>query len=147
MNNIAFTLVLFLLIFSSFLKAAESAEGDFYINGNAVKAISLSLGVSHIDFGDVYNDSEVDSEMVDFSVNAENGYDYTVEISNDDNTGIVQVSRTANTGYTANSITYTKTANGVNQAHEFYVGLNTASMSGNLSATITVLVAYNDIHE
>ena len=144
MNKIAFTIVLFLLLFSSFLKAAE---GDFYINGNAVKAISLSLGVSHIDFGDVYNDSEIYSEMVDFSVNAENGYDYTVEISNDDNTGIVQVSRTAGTGYTTSAITYIKTANGINQAHEFYVDLNTASMSGDLSATITVLVAYNDIHE
>ena len=122
-------------------------EGDFYINGNAVKAISLTLGVSNIDFGDVYSDTEVDSEMVDFSVNAENGYDYTVEISDDDNTGIVQVSRTASTGYTANSITYIQTANGVDQAHEFYVDLDTANMNGDLSATITVQVAYNDIHE
>jgi hypothetical protein len=136
--------VFILLFFSSFLWAEE---GDFYINGNAVKAISLTLGVSNIDFGDVYNDTQVDSEMVDFSVNAENGYDYTVEISNDDNTGIVQVSRNASAGYTANNITYVQTANGVDQAHEFYVDLDTASMNGDLSATITVQVAYNDIHE
>ena len=140
MNKAVFTL----LFFSSFLWAEE---GDFYINGNAVKAISLSLGVSNIDFGDVYADTEIDSEIVDFSVNAENGYDYTVEISNDDNTGIVQVSRTISTGYTANTITYIRTANGVDQAHEFYVDLDTANMSGDLSATITVQVAYNDIHE
>jgi hypothetical protein len=139
-SKIIFTL----LFFSSFLRAEE---GDFYINGNAVKAISLSLGVSNIDFGDVYSDTEVDSEVVDFSVNAENGYDYTVEISNDDNTGMVQVSRTISTGYTANSITYIQTANGVDQAHEFYVDLDTANMNGDLSATITVQVAYNDIHE
>jgi hypothetical protein len=107
----------------------------------------LTLGVSNIDFGDVYSDTEVDSEMVDFSVNAENGYDYTVEISDDDNTGIVQVSRNACGGYTANSITYIQTANGVDQAHEFYVDLDTANMNGDLSATITVQVAYNDIHE
>ena len=140
MNKAVFTL----LFFSSFLWAEE---GDFYINGNAVKAISLSLGVSNIDFGDVYADTEIDSEIVDFSVNAENGYDYTVEISNDDNTGVVQVSRTISTGYTANTITYIRTANGVDQAHEFYVDLDTANMSGDLSATITVQVAYNDIHE
>ena len=125
----------------------SAEEGDFYINGNAVTAISLTLGVSNIDFGDVYSDTEVDSEMVDFSVNAENGYDYTVEISDDDNTGIVRVSRNACGGYTANSITYIQTANGVDQAHEFYVDLDTASMNGDLSATITVQVAYNDIHE
>lgn len=136
--------IITLLFFSSSLWAEE---GDFYINGNAVKAISLSLGVSNIDFGDVYADTEIDSEIVDFSVNAENGYDYTVEISNDDNTGIVQVSRTISTGYTANTITYIRTANGVDQAHEFYVDLDTANMSGDLSATITVQVAYNDIHE
>jgi spore coat protein U-like protein len=136
--------VFILLFFSSFLWAEE---GDFYINGNAVKAISLSLGVSNIDFGDVYNDTEVDSEMVDFSVNAENGYDYTVKISDDDNTGVVQVSRTVSKGYTANTITYIQTANGIDQAHEFYVDLDTASMNGDLSATITVQVAYNDIHE
>ena len=140
MNKVVFII----LLFSSFLWAEE---GDFYINGNAVKAISLSLGVSNIDFGDVYADTEIDSEIVDFSVNAENGYDYTVEISNDDNTGIVQVSRTISTGYTANTITYIRTANGVDQAHEFYVDLDTANMSGDLSATITVQVAYNDIHE
>ena len=140
MNKAVFTL----LFFSSFLWAEE---GDFYINGNAVKAISLSLGVSNIDFGDVYADTEIDSEIVDFSVNAENGYDYTVEISNDDNTGVVQVSRTISTGYTANTITYIRTANGVDQAHEFYVDLDTANMNGDLSATITVQVAYNDIHE
>ena len=140
MNKVVFIL----LFFSSFLWAEE---GDFYINGNAVKAISLSLGVSNIDFGDVYNDTEVDSEMVDFSVNAENGYDYTVKISDDDNTGVVQVSRTVSKGYTANTITYIQTANGIDQAHEFYVDLDTASMNGDLSATITVQVAYNDIHE
>jgi hypothetical protein len=84
---------------------------------------------------------------VDFSVNAENGYDYTVKISDDDNTGVVQVSRTVSKGYTANTITYIQTANGIDQAHEFYVDLDTASMNGDLSATITVQVAYNDIHE
>lgn len=136
--------IITLLFFSSSLWAEE---GDFYINGNAVKAISMSLGVNSIDFGDVYNDTEVDSEMVDFLVNAENGYDYTVEISDDDDTGVVQVSRTASTGYTANTITYIRTANGADQAHKFYVDLDTANMSDDLSATITVQVAYNDIHE
>jgi hypothetical protein len=133
-----------LLLFSSFLWAAE---GDFYINGNAVKAISLSMGISSIDFGDVYSDSQVSSELVDFTVNAENGYDYTVEISNDDNTGVVQVSRTASIGYTQNSITYIETATGADQMHEFYVDLDTASMNDDLSATVTVMVAYNDIPE
>jgi hypothetical protein len=137
--------VIFILLLSSTLLRAE--DGVFYINGNAVKAISMSLGVSAIDFGDVYGDSEVDSEVVDFSVNAENGYDYTVEISNDDSSGVVQLSRNANAGYTAGSITYIETATGADQRHEFYVDLNTASMSGDLSATITVLVAYNDIPE
>jgi hypothetical protein len=133
-----------LLLFSSFLWAEE---GDFYINGNAVKAISLSMGISSIDFGDVYSDSQVSSELVDFTVNAENDYDYTVEISNDDNTGVVQVSRTASAGYTQNSITYIETATGADQLHEFHVDLDTASMNDDLSATVTVMVAYNDIPE
>jgi spore coat protein U-like protein len=143
-NKVIFILLLFSTLSSTLLRAED---GVFYIGGNAVKAISMSLGVSAIDFGDVYSDSEVDSEMVDFSVNAENGYDYTVEISNDDSSGVVQLSRNANAGYTAGSITYIETATGADQRHEFYVDLNTASMSGDLSATITVLVAYNDIPE
>lgn len=144
MNKVIFILLFFSTLSSTLLRAED---GVFYIGGNAVKAISMSLGVSAIDFGDVYSDSEVDSEMVDFSVNAENGYDYTVEISNDDSSGVVQLSRNANAGYTAGNITYIETATGADQRHEFYVDLNTASMSGDLSATITVLVAYNDIPE
>jgi spore coat protein U-like protein len=143
-NKVIFILLFFSTLSSTLLRAED---GVFYIGGNAVKAISMSLGVSAIDFGDVYSDSEVDSEMVDFSVNAENGYDYTVEISNDDSSGVVQLSRNANAGYTAGNITYIETATGADQRHEFYVDLNTASMSGDLSATITVLVAYNDIPE
>ena len=140
MNKVVFIL----LLFSTCLGAEE---GVFYIQGQVVKAITLSLGVTAIDFGDVYTDSEVDSVPVDFYVNAEDGYDYTVEISNDDSTGVVQVSRTASGGYTAESLTYIETATGVDQTHEFYVDLSTGSMSGDLSATITVLVAYNDIAE
>lgn len=123
------------------------AEDVFYINGEAVKAISLSLQVNSIDFGDVFSDSEVDSEMVGFTVNAENSYDYTVEISNDDNTDVVQLSRTVSGVYAPNSIAYTETATGADQLHEFYVDLNTASMSSDLSATITVMVVYNDVPE
>ncbi|MBA6328530.1 hypothetical protein H4J46_11345 [Colwellia sp. MB02u-6] len=137
-------LAVILLLFSSYL-AAE--EGSFYINGEAVKKISLSLAVTSIDFGDVYRDSEVDSVVVDFTVNAESGYDYSVKISNDDNSNVLQVSRTANTGYTTNTMTYVATANGADQAHEFYVDLSTRDMSSDLSATIRVLVAYNDIPE
>jgi hypothetical protein len=137
--------IIFILLISPALLLA--AEGDFYINGEAVKAISLSLHVNSIDFGDVFSDSEVSSEMVDFTVNAENSYDYTVEISNDDNTDIVQLSRTVNGAYTPNSITYIETATGADQLHEFYVDLNTASMSSDLSATITVSVVYNDVPE
>jgi hypothetical protein len=124
-----------------------SADGTFYINGQAVKKISLSLALSAIDFGDVYRDSEVASVGADFSVNAENGYDYRVEISNDDSTGVVQVARAANGGFTADSITYIETATGVDQAHKFYVDLSTSNLSGDLSAKITVMVAYNDIAE
>jgi spore coat protein U-like protein len=141
-------LFIILLFFSTFLQAQwEEREGVFYINGNAVKDIELSLALSAIDFGDVYSDSEVDSVAVDFTVNAENSYDYTVEISNDDNTGVIEVSRTASEGYTAGTVTYIATATGVEQLHTFYVDLNTASITGDLSATITVLVAYNDIPE
>jgi hypothetical protein len=134
----------FLLFFSGFL---EAVDGSFYISGQVVKKISLSLAHSSIDFGDVYHDSDVASEEVDFSVNAENGFDYTIAISNDDSTGVVQVSRTASAGYTADIITYIETATGVEQAHKFYVDLNTSNMSGDLSAKITVLVVYNDIAE
>jgi hypothetical protein len=122
------------------------AQGEqFYINGEAVKDISLTLGVSSIDFGDVFQNSSVDSVPVDFYVNAESGYDYTVEISNDDSTGVVQMSRSLSAGYTGDSITYIETANGLEQRHEFYVDLNTGIISGDLAATITVLAVYNEI--
>ncbi|MFT6348955.1 MAG: hypothetical protein ACJAYB_001970 [Psychromonas sp.] len=142
MNKIAFVM----LFFSAFLQAKfEEKEGVFYINGDAVKAIELSLALSAIDFGDVYNDSEVDSVVVDFTVNAENTYDYTVEISNDDSTGVLQISQTSSGGYTADSLTYIDTGTGTYQAHEFYVDLDTGNMNGDLAATVTVMVAYNDI--
>jgi hypothetical protein len=141
-NKIAFVM----LFFSAFLQAKfEEKEGVFYINGDAVKAIELSLALSAIDFGDVYNDSEVDSVVVDFTVNAENTYDYTVEISNDDSTGVLQISQTSSGGYTADSLTYIDTGTGTYQAHEFYVDLDTGNMNGDLAATVTVMVAYNDI--
>jgi hypothetical protein len=135
-------LLISLLFMSMFLSAAD---GVFYIGGTAVKEISLSLGVSSIDFGDVYKDSQVDSVPVDFYVNAENGYDYTVEISNDDSAGIVQISRSFSAGYTGGSLTYIDTANGLEQRHDFYVGLDTGNMNGDLSAKVTVMVAYNEI--
>jgi len=138
------TLLIPLLLLSTFLYAQN---GEFYIGGEAVKEISLSVGVSSIDFGDVYRDSEVNSVPVDFYVNAEDGYDYTVDISNDDSSGVVQLSRTANGGYTVDSINYIDTATGGEQRHEFYVDLDTGNISGDLSATITVMVAYNDIAE
>lgn len=135
--------IFFILLLFSTLLFAE--EGVFYIGGEAVKAISLSLGVSSIDFGDVYQDTDVDSVSVDFYVNAEAGYDYLVEISNDDSSGVVQVSRTSSGGYTGDTISYEDTATGTDQTHEFYVDLDTGSMSGDLSATITVMVVYLDI--
>jgi|TARA_B110000902_G_scaffold177644_1_gene201430 hypothetical protein len=133
------------LIFLSTLLSA--ADGQFYINGHAAKDISISLGVSSINFGDVYNDSQVESVLVDFYVNAEDSYDYRVEISNDDSSGVLQMSRSSSTGYTGENITYINTANGSNQRHEFYVDLATEKMSDKLSATITVMALYNDIPE
>jgi hypothetical protein len=117
----------------------------FYVEGDGAKTISLSLQYSSIDFGDVYSDSQVDSERVYFYVDAENDYSYTVEISNDDSTGVVQMSRSLSTGYTGDSITYTDIATGADQRHTFYVDLDTRNMSDDLSSTITVLVAYNEI--
>jgi len=120
-------------------------EGVFYIGGEAVKAISLSLGLSSIDFGDVFTDTQVDPVPVDFYVDAEAGYDYLVEIGNDDSSGVVQTSRTQSGGYTSGTISYTDTATGGDQNHEFYVDLDTGSMNSDLSATITVTVVYLDI--
>jgi hypothetical protein len=107
--------------------------------------MTLSLGTSSIDFGDVFTGSTVDSIPVNFYVNAEDTYNYTVEISNDDSSGIVQMSRSLSTGYTGDSITYIETANGLDQRHDFYVDLATGNISGDLAATITVMAVYNDI--
>jgi hypothetical protein len=135
-----------LLIPLVFLSMLLPVEGEtFYVEGDGAKTISLSLEHSSIDFGDVYSDSQVDSERVYFYVDAENDYSYTVEISNDDSTGVVQMSRSLSTGYTGESITYTDIATGNNQTHKFYVDLATGSMSGDLAATITVMAAYNEI--
>ena len=139
MNKII--IVLFLL---STLSFAE--EGSFYVSGEAIKAISLTLGVSSIDFGDVYTDTDVDPVLVDFSVNAEANYYYDVEITNDDSTGVVQVSKTSSGGYTDGKLTYSKLiATGNDDPQEFYVDLNTGIMTSDLFATITVTVAYSVI--
>ncbi|PKH03634.1 hypothetical protein CXF72_05340 [Psychromonas sp. MB-3u-54] len=141
MNKILFILLLFLS------RPLFAVEGQLYIQGKAVKTISLSLGTSSIDFGDVYQGRSVDSVPVDFYVNAESGYDYTVEISNDDSSGVLQMSRSSSSGYTADSLTYIKTATGADQRHEFYVDLATENISSDLSAIITVMAVYNDIAE
>ncbi|ABM04760.1 hypothetical protein Ping_3060 [Psychromonas ingrahamii 37] len=139
MNKALFILFLFL---STPLSAAN---GQFTIEGHAVKEMTLSLGVSSIDFGDVYKDSEVESVLVDFYVNAEDTFDYTVELSNDDSSGTIQMSRSLSSGYTGGSLTYIETANGLDQRHDFYVDLATGNMSGDLAVTITVMVMYNNI--
>jgi hypothetical protein len=135
--------LLIVLVFLSMPLSA--AEGTFTVEGHAVKKMSLSVGVSSINFGDVYKDSEVASVPVDFYVNAEDNFDYTVELSNDDSTGVIQMSRSLSTGYTGGSITYIETANGLEQRHDFYVGLDTSNISGDLSTIITVRAVYNNI--
>lgn len=135
--------ILFVFILVSTFSFAE--EGVFYIEGEAVKSISLTLGASSINFGDVYTDTEVDPVSVDFYVDAESSYDYQVEISNDDSSGVVQISRTFIGGYTGETITYTDTGTGDDQTHEFYVDLDTTNINSDLSATITIMVVYFDI--
>jgi hypothetical protein len=131
------------LVFLLMLSPAQG--GTFYVQGDGAKAISLSLEYSSIDFGDVFQNSTVDSERVYFYVDAQADYYYTVEISNDDSTGVLQMSRSLSGGYTADSIIYTDTATGNPQTHEFYVDLDTGNINGDLAATITVLVGYNEI--
>ncbi|MFT5721317.1 MAG: hypothetical protein ACI9W6_001630 [Motiliproteus sp.] len=122
-----------------------AAGGQFYIQGEAVKDISLTLGVSSIDFGDVYSNNDVDAVPVDFYVNAEESYDYRVEISSDDDTGVLQISKSLNGGYTKGSITYIETGTGTDQSYYFYVDLDTGVIREDISATITVMVAYEEI--
>jgi hypothetical protein len=129
----------------SLLMLLPAQGGQFYIEGDSIQDISLSLQYSSINFGDVYSDSQVDSVPVYFDVNAEPDYYYRVEISNDDSTGVVQMSRSSSTGYTGDSITYTDTGTGADQRHYFYVDLDTGIINGDLAATITVMVAYKEI--
>ena len=106
--------------------------------------ISLQLSLSAIDFGDVYTDSEVDYVAVDFTIKADNNRNYTIEISNDDSSNVLELSRTAGGNYKPGSITYTETGTGNNQLHEFYAVPKTANIDSDLSASITVQVAYTD---
>ena len=131
MCKIFLTLLLIstLSIFPSFLSA---------------EPIVLSLNINRIDFGDIYTNSKVDSVLVDLTIKAENGRNYTVEISNNDNSSVLEFSRTAGGAYTTNSITYTGTGTGSNQLYEFYVVPKTAIINSDLSATTTVKVAYTD---
>lgn len=136
--------IIFIFILLSRLSFAEG--GSFYIEGTGIKAISMSLGVSSIDFGDVLSDTDVDPVLVDFSVNAEANYYYDIDITNDDSTGVLQISKTSSGGYTDDTITYSKLiATGNDDPQKFYVDLNTGIMTGDLSATITVTVAYSVI--
>lgn len=138
MNKIFF--IVFLFSVQLFAK-----EGVFYIRGEAVKAISLSLGVRSIDFGDIFSDTDVEEVPVNFYVNAESGYKYQVEISNNDSTRVLQVSRTSIGEYTTETITYNDIGNGRDQTHEFYVDLDTAKIKNDLSSVITVSITYLDI--
>ncbi|MGB6128630.1 MAG: hypothetical protein WBG30_07765 [Psychrilyobacter sp.] len=140
MKKFFYILFLLLLSINSFAE-----DGVFYIKGQAVKAISLALGVKSIDFGDVFPDAEIDPVFVGLYVNAEAGYDYQIKISNDDSSGILQISRDSLGGYTGNTITYKNTGIGTSKADKFYVGLDTRNIKSDLSATITVTVIYCDI--
>ena len=135
--------ILYIFFLLSIFSSAE--DGVFYIGGEVVKAISISLGVNSIDFGDVFTGTDVDAVPVDFYIDAEAGYEYQIEISNNDNSGILQVSQSYNGGYTGNTITYDDIGTGVEQTHEFYVDLDTSDMSSDLSATITVTTIYLNI--
>ena len=115
-----------------------------FSNLSRAEPISLQLNLSAIDFGDVYTDSEVDYVVVDFTVKADNNRNYTVEISNDDSSSILELSRTAGGDYKPSSITYTETGTGNNQLHEFYAVPKTANIGSDLSTSITVQVAYTD---
>jgi hypothetical protein len=106
--------------------------------------ISLQLSLRAIDFGDVYTGSEVDYVAVDFTIKADNNRTYTIEISNDDNSNILGLSGTAGGNYKSGSITYTETGTGNEQLHRFYAVPKTANISSDLSASITVQVAYTD---
>jgi hypothetical protein len=134
--------LLSLLFFSSTL---QGAEGEFYIDGYAIKKLSVALPVRVIDFGDVYPGMHETTELVNFSVNAEIDYKYRIEISNDDNTGVVQVSDSAYGEYTPSRLTFNKVGEGATQQVKFYVGLNSKNISSDVSAQITILVAYVDI--
>lgn len=133
-------IIIFFLI--SILSFAE--EGVFYIEVTGIKAISLSLEINSIDFGDVYKDIDVDPVLVNFSVNAEANCEYQVEISNDDDTGTIQVSKT-DSSYTTDTITYKATGTGEDQLQKFYVNLDTRNISSDLDAIINVTVAYSEI--
>jgi len=115
-----------------------------FSNLSRAEPISLQLSLSAIDFGDVYTDSEVDYVVLDFAVKADNNRNYTVTISNDDSSNILEISRTAGGDYKPGSITYTETGTGNNQVHEFYAVPQTANIGSDLSASITVQVAYTD---
>jgi hypothetical protein len=115
-----------------------------FSNLSRAEPISLQLSLSAIDFGDVYTDSEVDYAVLDFAVKADNNRNYTLTISNDDSSNILEISRTAGGDYKPGSITYTETGTGNNQVHEFYAVPKTANIGSDLSASITVQVAYTD---
>jgi hypothetical protein len=115
-----------------------------FSNLSMAEPISLQLNLSAIDFGDVYTDSEVDYVVVDFTIKADNNRNYTIEISNDDNSNILELSSTAGGIYKSGSITYTETGTGNNQLHEFYAVPKTANIGSDLSASITVQVTYTD---
>lgn len=122
-------------------------EGVFYIRGEAIKSISLSLGISSINFGDVLSGQDVDEIPVNFYVNGDANYPYEVEVKNDDTSGVLEISKNPTSGYTKGSLNYTTIATGMDQTHEFYVNLDTKNMVGDLYATITIVVAYLEIAE
>jgi hypothetical protein len=124
-----------LLILSMFLMFSDLSRAE---------PISLRLSLSVIDFGDVYTDSEVDYVVVDFTIKADNNRSYTIEISNDDSSNVLKLSRTAGGVYKPGNITYTETGTGNNQSHEFYAVPITANIGSDLSASITVQAAYTD---
>ncbi len=109
------------------------------VTAKYVTPIAVGLDTSTIDFGDVWTDSNIDTEAVVATVTGEIGETFTYSVETD---GTLAQLTGDITGTTVAFVTSDTT-----QVLNFNVGLNTANAAtaGTISETITVSVNYDAI--
>ncbi|MFT5559014.1 MAG: hypothetical protein ACI9RZ_001490 [Sphingobacteriales bacterium] len=118
-------------------RMSESAKAaSLTVTANYVKLLTVGLDLSAIDFGDVFTDATVTDVPVQASVTGDSGETFTYNITT---TGVAVLGGDTLTGATQALTDDTPVL------IDFTVGLNTATLTGDVSETVTIDITYDAI--